>query len=168
MNALKCYLENTTQCVKISGKLIHKEKIQYRIPKGTVLGPVIFSVCMNGLLFEPNQEIVSFFADDTIVICKDETYKETKQWQNEIIAVTKFDEIPLMINSEKIKYIALGCNKSKILPFNNLYIVEDDMIIGKADQVKYLGVEIYHILKWNIHIRQLIKKLRSLILNSDN
>lgn len=133
--------------------------IEYGIPQGTVLGPDLFSII--NLLLTPRT--VSSFVDNTVIICKGETWAEVERLAEiQFIGIkTWFDEMSLTIN--KTKYIVFSCNKSKISPYHILNSTEHYVVIEEADHVKYLGVEIDSVLKWNVPIKKLTKKLRSMI-----
>ena len=65
LNCFESYLENRTQCYSVNGKLSDRQKIEYGVPQGSILGPLLFIIYMNDLpLFVTNAQI-SMYADDT-------------------------------------------------------------------------------------------------------
>ena len=65
LNFVESYLENRTQCCSVNGKLSDRQKIEYGVPQGSILGPLLFIIYMNDLpLFVTNAQI-SMYADDT-------------------------------------------------------------------------------------------------------
>ena len=65
LNFFESYLENRTQCCSVNGKFSDRQKIEYGVPQGSILGPLLFIIYMNDLpLFVTNAQI-SMYADDT-------------------------------------------------------------------------------------------------------
>ncbi len=46
---LKSYLANRTQSVKLNNTISRKANEPFRIPQGSILGPILFSVYVNGI-----------------------------------------------------------------------------------------------------------------------
>ena len=40
------YLKDRTQCIEIYDKLSKQEDINYGVPQGSLLGPILFIICM--------------------------------------------------------------------------------------------------------------------------
>ena len=67
LSLLESYLENKEQCVAIRESRSESTTLQYDVPQGSVLGPVLFTVYAGTLAFLLKAHGVSyhFFADDT-------------------------------------------------------------------------------------------------------
>ena len=67
MFLLESYLENREQCVAIGESQSEPTALQYSVPQGSVLGPVLFTVYTGTLAFLLEAHGVSyhFFVDDT-------------------------------------------------------------------------------------------------------
>lgn len=161
------YLNNRIQCARVNGVLSESLVIEYGVPQGTVLGPLLFSIYVNGLFLTESRGDIITFADDTAIFYKANSWEELKSIAETDISNIKkwFDNKLLTINFEKTFYLPFSCNKTKLPSFQQLNITtsEDQFAILPKAEIKYLGIIIDHHLKWNAHISYIIKKLQFLL-----
>ena len=64
------YLEGRRQAVSIDGKVSHWLDVPHGVPQGSILGPLLFIICINDLPPNvPTDDVdLDLYADDTIVI----------------------------------------------------------------------------------------------------
>ncbi|KAL3270197.1 hypothetical protein HHI36_009253 [Cryptolaemus montrouzieri] len=70
------YLYDRQQAVRINGALSSMFPVEIGIPKGTVLGPILFLAYINDLLFLDLGGSVTSYADDTAIVFWDATWEE--------------------------------------------------------------------------------------------
>ena len=107
----KSYLFNRNQCVSINGYQSSLDALNYGVPQGSVLGPLLFLLYINDL----NQVIkfckVHHFADDTNLLCLSNSIKKLKT----------------LVNAD-LKQLGNWLNANKI----SLNIKKNEMVIFKS------------------------------------
>ena len=145
LNFFQSYLENRTQCCSVNGKLSDRQKIEYGIPQGSILGPLLFIIYMNDLpLFVTNAQI-SMYANDTSLCNKIKQVSEIKD--NLIPAFLKICDWlrsnKLSLNTVKTEFMVIGTqNKLKNMDSDSVttpYLISiDGFTIKRTKVVKYL------------------------------
>lgn len=89
------------------------------------------------------------------------------QAQTDFLNVKNWLEHKLLtVNLEKTYYLPISCNNVCRSDFDHLEMItlrNRSMSILPVDKIKYLGVMIDSSLKWDVHIRYVIKKLQSIL-----
>lgn len=167
LKLLTSYLSNRVQYVKIEDSISSANVVEYGVPQGTVLGPILFSIYINELFSLGSVGSISSFADDTVILYAGDSWRDVKESAEQDLTTVKtwFDRMSLTINFDKTNYIAFSCNKKRLPYYNEIYITQNQqtICIKETEHTKYLGIEIDNHLKWDKHINILIKKLRSIL-----
>ena len=144
------YLKNRMQMVKIMGTSSDWAKINRGVPKGSVLGPLLFNIFLNDLFYLPLNG--ANYADDNH-LCN--SYKNLDVLQKVLESdcartVQWFAENQTTADSGKFQSILLY--RHNIETFN---INIGDHIISRDNTLKILGITFDEKLNFNEHIRNI-------------
>ena len=151
---LKSYLKGRKQRVKIGSAFSKWLEVNFGIPQGSILGPLLFNIFINDLfLFIKESDICNFADDNTLYVC-DNTIKEVIiKLKSDLLNLNKwFSDNSLVANPSKFQLMFLGAKDS-----NNLSININNSTIFATDQVELLGITIDNKLSFSNHINKLCK-----------
>lgn len=147
----RTYLSGRTQCVKIGSSTSSETSLQFGVPQGSVLGPVLFSVYT-----QPLREIFSRYprvhyhkyADDITIYCVYDPavpgdlaqaksllaacYREIRAW-----LLTRF----LQLNDVKTDFLCV-LSRHQLSKYGREATVLGDVVVVPADAVKTLGAKL--------------------------
>ena len=164
---IKSYLSDRTQYVSVLNENSDRLEIEYGVPQGSCLGPLLFLIYINDLCNTTNLCMFVLFADDTNIFVKAKFKTEVYNLANKILKkVEQYMFLnKLHINMSKCCYLHFQpCSaKSQVeqVEDDNLEVTINNTVIKKVSQTKFLGVVIDDKLSWDAHIQKLTKKLAS-------
>ena len=151
-NWMKSFLSNRKQCVEVNGVRSKLSDIEYGVPQGSILGPLLFIIYTNDLPKACNSSDVFLFADDTNIAGINCSKNELEV---DLASVNTW-----LLNNK----LTLNLEKTVHDNFKNLTPDSSYLNIAGSCQVsqshcKYFGIVLDNQLKYNYHIETVRKKL---------
>ena len=157
LNLLRSYLTDRYQYTLINNIASGIELVEYGVPQGSCLSPLLFLIFINDMPLSSMKLIIKLFADDSLLFVHGKNFAEIQETLN--IELPKIEawflSNKLTINASKTEYMINGRIQSE----NPLNICLNNTALNKSNSVKYLGVMIDDQLNWKTHIELLEKKL---------
>ena len=96
MQMVHSYLTGRRQRVKVNGSFSSWKEMKLGVPKGSVLGPLLFNIFINDIFLLLNETEICNYADDTTIYCSHMELQEvTLRLENDTVELVcrKFYEI---------------------------------------------------------------------------
>ena len=160
------YLYNRTQKVVINNVSSDFCDINYGVPQGSILGPLLFILFVNDISLHIKNCKIYKYADDTSLCAFSET---TLSLQNKLSADLKIIEDwcinnRLVINTSKSKCMILCSHqKRRHLNTDQLQVCINGKFLENVSCQKILGVYTDKNLTWKDHINNLCKDISKLV-----
>jgi hypothetical protein len=160
------YLSHQKQCVETNsvkqGTYVSTAReIEYGVPQGLILGPILFSLYINDLPLNIMGSKIVLFADDTNILVSEANMNNLQCKLNNVMneMQTWFTWNSLVDNVEKTLAMSFRTtqNEKSVLP----QVVFEGRDIPYNTETKFLGVYINENMKWNSHIKYLSSGLNT-------
>jgi len=164
LDLLSSYLSDREQYVSILGEKSDKLQVEFGVPQGSVLGPLLFLIYINDICSLNASAMFILFADDTNIFVSGDNkrlvYEKANQILRDILQYMKSNL--LHINAKKCCYMYFPPSKTHDNNDQNIhYLKLEDTVLSQVNETKFLGVIIDDKLNWTPHISKLNSKLRS-------
>ena len=139
------YLTNRTQRVKYADELSPSCMLNYGVPQGSVLGPLLFVLHINDL----PKCVFSMYADDTVIyFSSSNTGDIVETLQNDLDRVAQWMiSSRLVLNEVKTKVMFFG-TKQKLGLFGDINIQLHGKQVERVPKFSYLGVMLDEQISW--------------------
>jgi hypothetical protein len=174
-NIVNSYMSNRKAAIKIHKTVSDFEKVNFGVPQGSVLGPLLFLIYINDLDYNINKTLVYLFADDIIVISVESDYgKMMENLQQDFDKIGRWCiDNELFVNENKTQCVAIASPHKhtpdqKTIYFHlpncdNLNCDKECFKLKVTKEVKYLGLVIDSKWSYKKHIEKLILRLRQMM-----
>ena len=165
LNWLHSYLINQTQRVVIKGSTSPPCPVSSGVPQGSILGPLLFIIYINGLTDLPLSPSMQFvlYADDIFLFSPINSPSDMQNLQSDLDAISHW------LSSH---HLHLNSSKSKLMFFSRKPVSHFDHFptlsishspLDRVSSFRYLGVLLTPSLSWSNHITTICSKARKLL-----
>ena len=143
---LRFFLTQRKQHVVINGAYSDWANVTSGVPRGTVLGPLLFLLYVNDLDSVVKCSTVKLFADDVLLYASVRSTKDCSALQDDLAAIFHWtNRWQLRLNPNKCEALAIT---NKRIQLTYTYRIDQQTIFWR-DSVKYLGLHVHSKLSWS-------------------
>uniref|UniRef100_A0A672GUJ2 Reverse transcriptase domain-containing protein n=1 Tax=Salarias fasciatus TaxID=181472 RepID=A0A672GUJ2_SALFA len=158
---VKSYLKDRKQFVQINDIKSKNGNVTCGVPQGSVLGPVLFLLYINGIDTASSLLKCILFADDTTLYYAGDNINEVleiveKEFQN---VIKWFNANKLSLNISKTKYMIFSYRRTDV----DTTLTVEGIEIERTNEIKFLGVLLDEQLTWKSHIDYVKTKISQTI-----
>ena len=150
------YLQSRKQFVKLNNVISDCALIEFGVPQGSILGPLLFLIFINDLPSASNF-FIRLFADDTFLCAKNSSISLLNSQTNTELKKV-YDWLlsnRLTLNISKSKFMIISKKKRD----GNFSVQINGLELEECESYKYLGIYIDKNLSWKAHVEHVGKKL---------
>ena len=152
LNLIHSYLSNRTQRIEINNSFSRRSSIEYGVPQGSVLGPLLFNIDLTDLFYECEDSNISNYADDTTpYACGENIRVVISELQSLAFGLFKWFEKNHMKANPGKSHILLSNKKTEKVNIN-------DVVLTSGFEEKLLGVTLDSEVKFEKYITDICNK----------
>ena len=156
----RSYLTGRVQQTMCVNALSPPAKVTTGVLHGSILGPLLFLVYIDGIQSELWHSKMRMSAVDMAFYCHENSPNNLQSKLNaDLTAITSWlHDNKLTLNVTKSKFMVIG-GRNKLNQFNDIALVANNDQLENVTKFKYFGVIINQHLTWHDHIEQLQSKI---------
>ncbi len=160
---IKDYLTGRSQAVALNGAQSTPLPVVSGVPQGSVLGPLLFLVYIDGVCSSVTSSKITIYADDIAIYKNIRTQSDYTALQRDVTSVCDWiDNNYLKLNLDKCCYLIFSKKRHPTSPDVPL-VVGDSHALNERDNFRYLGVNFSSNLTWSYHTNIICNKSRKLV-----
>ena len=154
LNLMNSNLTNRLQRVKVNGTYSSWQQVKSGVPKGSVLGPLLFNLFINDFIYViQDSEVCNFANDNTMYAFDDDIETILRLFRGDINnALQWFKYNEMAANPDKFQFISMGLEKGQ-----KLSLEINGISIRTFEEVKFLGVTIDSKLQFQSYVEAISK-----------
>ena len=160
LKLLRCYLRNREQYVKYNNYQSELIDISTGVPQGSILGPLLFSICINDLITVSDKLNFIMYADDTTI------YFNLEDFDPICIEADITNELEKVNIWLKLNKLSLNTQKTKLMVFHrkqkNVREINLSIDHNQIEQIpvfNFLGIIFDENLSWKYHTKMIANKI---------
>ena len=156
------YLTNRTQSVYVNSIVSDPQSIQFGVPQGSILGPLLFITYINDLPSVVQNCDIQLYADDTLLFFSSNSIAEIESCLSVDLSsiISWLDSNLLFLNYSQTKIMLVGTHQ-RLARVTSFCVTACNKTFSRVYQFKYLGVMLDPSLSWNDHIDHISSKISS-------
>ena len=153
---MKSYLCSRKQRVKIGNHSSKWASPNRGVPQGSILGPILFNVFLNDLLYSKLHSSIYNYADDNTLSISSSNINDitNKLCQDLATVCIWFEHNRMKANPDKFQAMFIGSHINSV----DVQIKFKDVTLQGAHSINILGVEFDHQLSFSNHIQEICNK----------